>query len=109
MKLVPKSQLNGSIAGIVGAIVLMLLYTVLLNEVFKLEISYLYVVFTAIVLSIIGQLGDFAASSVKRYTGIKDFGNLIPGHGGMLDRFDSVIFIAPAAYFLIYVVFGGLG
>ena len=49
-------------------------------------------------------MGDFAASSVKRYVGIKDFSNLIPGHGGMLDRFDSVIFIAPAAYFLLMFI-----
>ena len=55
-------------------------------------------------LSIIGQVGDFAASSIKRYTGIKDFSNLIPGHGGMLDRIDSVIFIAPFAYFLLTMI-----
>ena len=51
-----------------------------------------------------GQIGDFAASSIKRYNGIKDFSNLIPGHGGMLDRFDSVIFIAPFAYILLSIL-----
>ena len=49
-------------------------------------------------------MGDLAASSIKRYTGIKDFSNLIPGHGGMLDRIDSVIFIAPFAYFLFMLI-----
>ena len=55
-------------------------------------------------MSLISQIGDLAASSIKRYTEIKDFGNLIPGHGGILDRFDSVIFIAPFAYFLLMLI-----
>ena len=53
------------------------------------------------ILSLIGQIGDLAASSMKRYCGLKDFGELIPGHGGMLDRIDSVIFILPFAYILL--------
>lgn len=52
-------------------------------------------------LSIVGQVGDFAASSIKRYNGIKDYSSLIPGHGGMLDRIDSLLFIAPVAYVLL--------
>ena len=55
----------------------------------------------SIILSVIGQIGDLAASSIKRYNEIKDFSNLIPGHGVMLDRIDSVIFIAPFAYMLL--------
>ncbi len=51
-------------------------------------------------MSIVGQMGDFAASSIKRTVDIKDFSNLIPGHGGMLDRIDSLIFLAPFAYAL---------
>ena len=53
------------------------------------------------VLSIVGQIGDFSASSIKRYNEIKDYSNLIPGHGGLLDRIDSILFIAPVAYVLL--------
>lgn len=55
-------------------------------------------------LSILSQLGDLSASTIKRTVGIKDYGNLIPGHGGILDRLDSVIFIAPFAYFLLTII-----
>ena len=51
--------------------------------------------------SIVAQVGDLFASSVKRYVGIKDYGKLIPGHGGILDRFDSVILVAPFVYSII--------
>ena len=57
-----------------------------------------------IVLSLVGQIGDFSASAIKRYVGIKDYSNIFPGHGGMLDRIDSVIFIAPFAYFLLMLI-----
>lgn len=68
---------------------------------FFTNISYIYIIFVSLILSIAGQVGDFAASSIKRYNDIKDFSNLIPGHGGMLDRIDSILFIAPIAYLLL--------
>ena len=57
-----------------------------------------------ITLSLIGQLGDFSASAIKRYVDIKDYSNLLPGHGGMLDRIDSVLFIAPCAYMFFCIL-----
>ena len=57
-----------------------------------------------VLLSILSQIGDLAASSIKRFVGIKDFSKLIPGHGGMLDRVDSILFIAPFAYFLLMII-----
>ena len=73
----------------------------LLNNVFSMNINYIYIGIIGLILTIVGQIGDFAASSIKRYFEIKDFSNLIPGHGGMLDRIDSVILIAPYAYYLL--------
>ena len=61
-------------------------------------------VFIGIVISIISQIGDFSASAIKRYCDIKDFSNLMPGHGGMLDRFDSIIFVAPLVYLIFYYI-----
>ena len=94
----PKKSIEGCIAGTIGAIILMLIYTCVVNNLFALNISYLYIAGIGVILSLIGQVGDFAASSIKRYVDIKDYSNLIPGHGGMLDRIDSLIFLAPFAY-----------
>ena len=103
-KISPNKSIEGCIAGTVGAVLLSLAYTFVLNKFFNYSINYLIILGMSFVLSMIGQIGDFSASSIKRYTGIKDFGNLIPGHGGMLDRFDSFIFIAPFAYFLLLLI-----
>lgn len=78
----------------------MVLYTFILNRYFQFNYSYMYVMIVGIVLSLIGQIGDFSASCIKRYVDIKDYSNLLPGHGGMLDRIDSVLFLAPFAYLL---------
>ena len=99
-KVSPKKSIEGCIAGTIGSIVIMLLYTSILNNYFSFEYSYFIVGIIGLVLSLIGQLGDFSASCIKRYVDIKDYSNLLPGHGGMLDRIDSVIFIAPFAYIL---------
>ena len=69
-----------------------------------MNINYVLVAGIGLILSLLSQMGDFAASSIKRFTGIKDYSNLIPGHGGMLDRIDSIIFIAPFAYFLLVLI-----
>ncbi len=94
----PKKSIEGCIAGTIGGVLLMLLYTYIVNTFFGMNYSYLLIAGIGLILSLVGQIGDFAASSIKRYVSIKDFSNLIPGHGGMLDRIDSLIFIAPFAY-----------
>ena len=103
-KISPNKSIEGCIAGIAGSIMCMLIYAVICNNFMNCNFNYWIITIIAVILSIIGQIGDFAASSIKRYNQIKDFSNLIPGHGGMLDRIDSVIFIAPFAYFLLMLI-----
>ncbi len=100
-KISPNKSVEGCIAGLVGAIVVSIIYTIIINIVTGFGISYIKVMVMSAILSIVGQFGDFAASSIKRYAGIKDFSNLIPGHGGLLDRIDSLIFVAPITYILL--------
>ena len=68
-----------------------------------LGLNVYYFIFVAIIASISGQFGDLTASGIKRYCKIKDFGKLMPGHGGILDRFDSVMFVAPMVYIFIKI------
>ena len=103
-KLSPKKSIEGCIAGIVGAVIIALIYTYAINSIKGFEYSYIYITIFTIILSIIGQIGDFAASSIKRYVDVKDYSNLIPGHGGMLDRIDSLMFLAPFAYVFLTMI-----
>ena len=97
-KISPKKSIEGSIAGIIGSTLLALVFTYFVNTYGGMNFNYIIVGIVGAVLSILGQIGDFSASSIKRYVDIKDYSNLIPGHGGMLDRIDSLLFIAPFAY-----------
>ena len=104
-KLSPKKSLEGLIGGIVGAALIGIIYAFIfkskLNEYFSNPI--LVFALTGAIGSVVSQIGDMAASAIKRNKGIKDYGTLIPGHGGILDRFDSVIFIAPIVYLLMNI------
>lgn len=100
----PKKSIEGAVAGTLGSLLFTVPYTVYLNTARGMNINYFVIIGICILLSILGQIGDLSASAIKRYAGVKDFGNLFPGHGGMLDRIDSVIFIAPFAYFLLLLI-----
>ena len=100
----PKKSVEGAIAGIFGSIGFSLGFILIVNLIFNLTISYWQILIISIVLAIIGQVGDIAASAIKRYCGIKDFSNLLPGHGGLLDRCDSLLFITPFAYMLFLMI-----
>ena len=103
-KISPNKSIEGCIAGIIGTIIFTIGFTYVMNIAFNMQISLIKTTIIGVVLSVIGQIGDFAASSIKREVEVKDFGNLIPGHGGMLDRIDSLLFIAPFAYVLLSLI-----
>ena len=107
-KVSPKKSIEGCIGGLCGAVIMSLIFvygaTFLTTFEPIQDKLYLYTAVFAVVLSIVSQIGDFVASSIKRYAEVKDYGNLLPGHGGMLDRVDSVIFIAPLLYILVSLI-----
>lgn len=94
----PKKTWEGSIGGVITTCVLLSL----LNWYFAM-LPAIAVIAIAIVISVIGQIGDLIESLIKRYYGVKDSGNLIPGHGGILDRFDSIMLAAPVMYYCIII------
>lgn len=102
----PKKSVEGAIGGVVGAMLFTGLYSFLISSVFNVEgIMILPLVIFAGIGALISMVGDLAASAIKRNFEIKDYGKLIPGHGGILDRFDSVIITAPIIYFLAYYIY----
>ena len=106
-KISPKKSVEGAIGGIAGAVLLnVLLLFVFKKFVFEGEarLSYIAVILLSIVLSVVSMFGDLAASTIKRNFGIKDFGKLLPGHGGIMDRFDSALFVMPVLYSALYIV-----
>ena len=103
-KISPKKSIEGCIAGILSGVILSIIATVIFNNVFNMQINYIMIGIISLILTVLGQIGDFSASCIKRYAQVKDFSNLLPGHGGVIDRFDSVIFAAPFAYYLIMLL-----
>jgi len=105
-KLAPILSPNKSVEGSVGGILGSFLCGVLFGEVFQEQMGKIFLnpalscAVVCAVGAVISQIGDLCASAIKRNQQIKDYGTLIPGHGGILDRFDSVIFVAPAIYYL---------
>ena len=92
----PNKTIEGSIGGVLGSLLLTILFALYL----KLQSIYL-LAFLAIIVSMFSQIGDLVASKIKRTSGIKDYGKIMPGHGGVLDRFDSIILSTPLIYYYI--------
>lgn len=101
----PKKTVEGAIGGIITALISSWIYITIIKSIPNLRtdstLNYFSITIIALVSSIMSQLGDLVASSIKRDCNIKDFGNLLPGHGGIFDRFDSVIYIAPFVYYVM--------
>ena len=100
----PKKSIEGSVGGIVGSALVGALFGYFMDVTLETQQLVLILPIVGGVGSVISQVGDLAASAVKRNFEIKDYGKLIPGHGGIMDRFDSVIFTAPITYFLIMIL-----
>lgn len=104
-KLSPKKSVEGGIGGVVGAALLGAIYAAAINHFAPgTDASVIQYAVICGVGGMISQVGDLAASAIKRNHDIKDYGKLIPGHGGILDRFDSVIFTAPIIYYMAVIL-----
>ncbi|MBE7021387.1 MAG: phosphatidate cytidylyltransferase [Ruminococcaceae bacterium] len=99
----PKKTVEGAIFGIIGAIFGYVMYSVILKNVWNLEVNIYLALIMAVVTSVLSQMGDLFASCIKRENGVKDFGKLMPGHGGALDRFDSLLLTAPVIYICLEI------
>ncbi len=99
----PKKTVEGAIGGVFGGVVFMLIYGVVCAVGFSKDIKWIALIMLGITGAILSQFGDLAASWIKREHGIKDYGNLLPGHGGVMDRFDSVLVVAPFVFYYIQI------
>lgn len=102
-KLAPTISPNKTIEGSIGGTVIATIVAVIYTLIFPIDLSLLHIIIGTIVLSIVGQCGDLVESSVKRYCGVKDSGEILPGHGGLYDRFDSWLFVFPMMIILQFM------
>ncbi|MFQ9514981.1 MAG: phosphatidate cytidylyltransferase [Eubacterium sp.] len=100
----PKKSIEGAVGGVIGAAALGAIYAAVFTDKIQMSINPL-IAFAVIcaVGALISMVGDLAASAIKRNHNIKDYGKLIPGHGGIMDRFDSVIYVAPIIWILLQI------
>ncbi len=116
-KLSPNKTIEGSIGGTAISTTIFVVAVLLINHygylvsdspeqlLFAIDTQTIIIItIIGFFMSILSQLGDLSASAIKRITGVKDYGHLIPGHGGVLDRMDSVLFTAPAIYVVLYIL-----
>lgn len=110
-KISPKKSWEGFFGGLVTAIAAAFVISFgypwvdgLINGTSSFKVNVIYLVILSIIGSILGVIGDFSASLLKRQCSVKDFGSIIPGHGGVLDRFDSVLFVAPFLYLTFSII-----
>ncbi|HHU78580.1 MAG: phosphatidate cytidylyltransferase [Caldicoprobacterales bacterium] len=103
----PKKTVEGSIGGLIGSFIFILMLGFILNWVYNTHVHPIHFVFIGLLGGIFSQIGDLTASAIKRCCGLKDFGNIMPGHGGILDRIDSLLFVLPIIYVYSQLVLVG--
>lgn len=102
-KLWPDISPNKTVAGFVGGVCSAIIFACLFHYIVPVTSSYSILIIVTVLASIVGQLGDLVESAMKRHYDVKDSGTLLPGHGGILDRFDSLLFVLPLLHFLQFV------
>ncbi len=100
-RLSPVISPGKTVEGLFGGIGAGMIAAVIFNNFFQLVPGYLAVLLFSVVIGVVGVFGDLTESLIKRWAGVKDSGTIVPGHGGILDRIDSIIFAAPALYYLL--------
>ena len=97
----PKKTIEGAVGGFFGAIVCAVCFGLVMQYAFKFNVNYVNLLILGAISGVLSEIGDLAASMIKRQYAIKDYGHLLPGHGGIMDRLDSIIFIAPLVYYFV--------
>ena len=97
----PKKTIEGSIGGLISSVLVIVIMATLLQHFTDVSVNGTNLILCSLLSSVMAQVGDLSMSVVKRSMGIKDFGNLLPGHGGVLDRLDSILFTLPLYYILV--------
>ena len=90
----PKKTIEGSIGGIIFCALAYVGYGFIVKHFFSMDANIIFLAISGVIISVISQIGDLIMSVIKRHYGVKDYGNIFPGHGGMLDRFDSIIAVS---------------
>lgn len=100
-QLSPKKTVEGAVGGLVGGVVICIVYGLVFGAITDVTVNYYFLAVYGILGAVVTEMGDLAFSYIKRTRKVKDFGHVLPGHGGVLDRFDSMIFCAPLVELLI--------
>ena len=101
----PNKTVEGSVGGFIGSVAGMIIWHLAVKSTISMDIGLATAAVLGLAGSALGQIGDLSFSVIKREFGVKDYGKILPGHGGMLDRFDSVLFVSPAYYLILLAVF----
>lgn len=100
-KISPKKTVEGAIGGVIFCVVAFIVYGIVVGKVTDAKLNLFVLAVVGFFMSLVSMIGDLIASSIKRTYGIKDYSNLFPGHGGVLDRFDSIMILSPLLLFVV--------